>query len=102
VSDQSDGYYRRRRDGGGRLLQRQGNAQPALPRRSGGSARRLGLGGEHHRVWNTLYMTAAVERLKQHGYPVLDEDLAQLSPLIFEHINMLGRYSRGTRRGRQR
>ena len=47
-------------------------------------------------------MTAAVERLKQHGYPVLDEDLARLSPLIFEHINMLGRYSRGTRRGRQR
>ena len=27
-------------------------------------------------LWNTLYMTAAVERLKQHGYPVLDEDLA--------------------------
>uniref|UniRef100_UPI001F4AB809 transposase n=1 Tax=Pseudomonas aeruginosa TaxID=287 RepID=UPI001F4AB809 len=25
--------------------------------------------------------------------PVQDEDLARLSPLIFEHINMLGRYS---------
>ncbi|MCK1789972.1 transposase [Pseudomonas sp. TNT19] len=23
-------------------------------------------------LWNTLYMAAAVERLKQHGYPVLD------------------------------
>jgi TnpA family transposase len=44
-------------------------------------------------LWNTLYMTAAVERLKQHGYPVLDEDLARLSPLIYGHINMLGRYS---------
>ena len=44
-------------------------------------------------LWNTLYMTAAVERLKQHGYPVQDEDLARLSPRIFEHINMLGRYS---------
>ncbi|HHM5306967.1 TPA: Tn3 family transposase [Pseudomonas aeruginosa] len=44
-------------------------------------------------LWNTLYMTAAVERLKQHGYPVLEEDLARLSPLIYEHINMLGRYS---------
>lgn len=43
--------------------------------------------------WNTHYMTAAVERLRQHGYPMLDEDLARLSPLIFEHINMLGRYS---------
>jgi hypothetical protein len=31
--------------------------------------------------------------LKQHGYPVLDEDLARLSPLIFEHTDMLGRYS---------
>lgn len=44
-------------------------------------------------LWNTLYMSAAVERLKQHGYPVQDEDLARLSPLIYEHINMLGRYS---------
>lgn len=44
-------------------------------------------------LWNTLYMTAAVDRLRQHGYPVLEEDLARLSPLIFEHINMLGRYS---------
>lgn len=36
---------------------------------------------------------AALERLKQHGYPVLDEDVARLSPLIYEHINILGRYS---------
>ncbi|PMY68973.1 hypothetical protein C1Y31_06265 [Pseudomonas sp. FW305-25] len=32
-------------------------------------------------------------QLKQHGYPVQDEDLARLSSLIFEHINMLGQYS---------
>jgi len=38
-------------------------------------------------------LDAAVERLKQHGSPVLEEDLARLSPLIYEHINMLGRYS---------
>lgn len=38
-------------------------------------------------------MTDAVERLKQHGYPVQEEDLARLSPLIFEHVNILGRYS---------
>ncbi|MDF5922213.1 Tn3 family transposase [Pseudomonas aeruginosa] len=42
----------------------------------------LGLVVNITRVWNTLYMTAAVERLKQHGYPVLEEDLARLSPLI--------------------
>nr|WP_312844852.1 Tn3 family transposase [Pseudomonas aeruginosa] len=29
----------------------------------------------------------------QSGYPVLEEDMARLSPLIHEHINMLGRYS---------
>jgi hypothetical protein len=44
-------------------------------------------------LWNTLCMTAAVERLKQPGYPVLEEDIARLSPRIYEHINMLGRYS---------
>lgn len=44
-------------------------------------------------LWNTLYMTAVLERLRQHRYPVQDEDLARLSPLIFDHINMLGRYS---------
>lgn len=44
-------------------------------------------------LWNTLYMTAAVERPRQSGYPVLEEDMARLSPLIHEHINMLGRYS---------
>lgn len=38
-------------------------------------------------------MTAAVERPRQSGYPVLEEDMARLSPLIHEHINMLGRYS---------
>ena len=43
-------------------------------------------------LWNSFYITAPVEGLKHHGYPVLDEDLARLSPLIFEHINMLGRY----------
>ncbi|MBP9229829.1 MAG: Tn3 family transposase, partial [Azonexus sp.] len=27
------------------------------------------------------------------GYPVADEDVVRLSPLLHEHINMLGRYS---------
>jgi len=27
------------------------------------------------------------------GYPVNDEDVSRLSPLLYEHINMLGRYS---------
>ena len=39
-------------------------------------------------------MDAAIEQLRQEGYPVRDEDVARLSPFIHErHINLLGRYS---------
>jgi hypothetical protein len=44
-------------------------------------------------LWNTLYMDAASNRLRAEGYEVRDEDVARLSPLGFEHINMLGRYA---------
>ncbi|MCB5194997.1 Tn3 family transposase [Deefgea salmonis] len=44
-------------------------------------------------LWNTIYMTAALKQLKGQGYPILDADVARLSPLGWEHINMLGRYS---------
>lgn len=52
----------------------------------------LGLVVNNMVLWNALYMTAIVERLRLHGYPVPDEDLTRLSPLILEHINMLRRY----------
>jgi hypothetical protein len=38
-------------------------------------------------------MQAALEQLRAEKYPVLDEDVAHLSPLTHDHINMLGRYS---------
>jgi len=44
-------------------------------------------------LWNTVYMEAALGQLHRNGYPVRDEDVARLSPLLHEHINMLGRYS---------
>lgn len=44
-------------------------------------------------LWNTIYMDAALNRLRAEGYDVRDEDVARLSPLGFEHINMLGRYA---------
>jgi hypothetical protein len=44
-------------------------------------------------LWNTLYMEAALTQLRRQGYPVRDEDVARLSPLLYHHINMLGRYS---------
>ncbi len=44
-------------------------------------------------LWNTIYMDAALNRLRAEGYEVRDEDVARLSPLSHEHINMLGRYA---------
>ena len=45
-------------------------------------------------LWNTLYIDAALEQLRREGYPVEPTDVARLSPLCFEHINLLGRYAR--------
>ena len=44
-------------------------------------------------LWNTIYMDAALEQLRSEGYFVKPEDLARLSPLMFDHINFLGRYA---------
>jgi hypothetical protein len=42
-------------------------------------------------LWNTLYINAAREQLAREGYHATPEDVARLSPLVFEHINLLGR-----------
>ena len=44
-------------------------------------------------LWNTIYMDAALNQLRAEGYDVQDEDVARLSPLGSDHINMLGRYT---------
>jgi hypothetical protein len=44
-------------------------------------------------LWNTIYMGAALQQLRKEGFEVRDEDVARLSPLRHEHINMLGRYT---------
>ena len=44
-------------------------------------------------LWNTLYMNATLDQLAGEGYPIQPQDLARLSPLVFEHINLLGRYA---------
>jgi TnpA family transposase len=43
-------------------------------------------------LWNTLYIAAALQQLAAEGFPIQREDVARLSPLIFDHINLLGRY----------
>ncbi|GLR77431.1 Tn3 family transposase [Azospirillum palustre] len=44
-------------------------------------------------LWNTIYMDAALDQLRMEGFDVRNEDVARLSPLAHEHINMLGRYA---------
>jgi hypothetical protein len=42
--------------------------------------------------WNTRYISAALDALRAQGYPVLDEDVARLSPFVREHVNVAGKY----------
>ena len=44
-------------------------------------------------LWTTIYINAALDQLAGEGYPIQPEDVARLSPLVFEHINLLGRYA---------
>ncbi len=44
-------------------------------------------------LWNTVYIDAALNRLRAQGYPVRDEDVARLSPFMRKHINVHGKYS---------
>ncbi len=44
-------------------------------------------------LWNTIYMDAALDQLRAEGFDVRDEDIARLSPLAHEHVNVLGRYA---------
>lgn len=44
-------------------------------------------------LWNTVYMQDALDHWKQNGMRVSDSDIVGLSPLRYEHINVLGHYS---------
>ena len=41
-------------------------------------------------LWNTVYLERAVAAIRQTGQVVVDETLAYLSPLKWEHINLTG------------
>jgi TnpA family transposase len=43
-------------------------------------------------LWNTVYLQRAVEYLRRRGYHPTPGDLAHLSPLGWEHINLTGDY----------
>jgi TnpA family transposase len=44
-------------------------------------------------VWNTVYMQVAIQHLRHMGQTITEQELAQLSPVRFEHINVYGKYS---------
>jgi len=44
-------------------------------------------------LWNTRYTEAAVETLRQSEESVEEADLARLSPLGYDHLTIVGRYS---------
>ena len=44
-------------------------------------------------AWNTVYMAAAIDRLRIDGHPVQESDLSHLSPCRYEHINPYGKYA---------
>ena len=43
-------------------------------------------------LWNTVYLSRAIQRLKAHGLSVGEYLLEHLSPLGWEHINLTGDY----------
>lgn len=43
-------------------------------------------------VWNTRYMMKALDHLRATGYPLSEDDLAYLTPILWEHINLQGSY----------
>ncbi len=44
-------------------------------------------------LWNTMYLDAALARLRASGYPVGEEDVARLSAYVRRHLNVHGHYS---------
>ncbi|SME44375.1 Transposase, TnpA family [Klebsiella pneumoniae] len=44
-------------------------------------------------LWNTIYMQAALDHLRNEGETINEEDEARLSPLRHAHFNMLGHYT---------
>jgi len=42
--------------------------------------------------WNAIYMQEALQQVRTDGMDVRDDDLTHISPLIWRHLNSLGRY----------
>jgi len=42
--------------------------------------------------WNAIYMQEAIRQVRSDSMDVSNDDIAHLSPLIWRHLNFLGRY----------
>jgi hypothetical protein len=42
--------------------------------------------------WNAIYLQEAIGQVRSDGMDVINDDIAHLSPLIWRHLNFLGRY----------
>jgi TnpA family transposase len=42
--------------------------------------------------WNAIYMQEAIQQTRLDGIEVRNDDVSHLSPLIWRHLNFLGRY----------
>ena len=51
----------------------------------------------HTRNWQTVYIEAALDHLREQGHPIDPDDVARLSPLYHANINLQGRYQTTTR-----
>ena len=43
-------------------------------------------------LWTSFYLDRAVKHLREQGEEVREGDLARVSPLVREHVHVLGRY----------
>jgi hypothetical protein len=43
-------------------------------------------------AWNSVYMGEAIERLRNAGYRVGDDQLSHIYPMFTEHLNLIGEY----------
>ncbi|PCJ18979.1 MAG: hypothetical protein COB02_09605 [Candidatus Cloacimonadota bacterium] len=44
-------------------------------------------------LWNTIYMESAINKIAKSGTEIKEEDESRLSPLLSNHLNVLGDYS---------
>ena len=53
-------------------------------------------------AWNTVYMAEALDTLRADGFAVDDDDLADVPPTQWSHVNIYGKYEFDVEAGARR